>query len=236
MATATSDMERERDGRRTRPLTIGAVCRRLKPEYPDISISKIRYLEDQGLLSLRRTQGGYRLFSEEDVERLETILRLQRDEFLPLRVIRQELASPHARDRKRVARGGLRAPQEELDFETLCARSGATREFVRELEDYGLLEPRIEDGTRLYPERDVEVVEACVRLARYGVEPRNLRSFRTGADREAGLLEQIVAPALRSPKPERRTAGLEDLEALASLSQELSQLLFWRAVRSFLPR
>ena len=236
MATATTDSERESDGRRARPLTIGAVCRRLKADFPDISISKIRYLEDQGLLSPRRTQGGYRLFSEDDVERLETILKLQRDEFLPLRVIRQELASPRPRDRKGRARGGLRAPEEELDFNALCAGSGATREFVRDLEDFGLLEPRIEDGTRLYPERDVEVVEACLRLARYGVEPRNLRSFRTGADREAGLLEQIVAPALRSPRPERRSAGLEDLEALASLSQELSQLLFRRALRSIVPR
>ena len=236
MATATSDTERQSDGRRPGPLTIGAVCRRLKADFPDISISKIRYLEEQGLLNPRRTQGGYRLFSDEDVDRLETILRLQRDEFLPLRVIRQELASPRPRDRKRPARGGLGAPEDELDFNALCARSGATREFVRDLEDFGLLEPRIEDGTRFYPERDVDVVEACLRLARYGVEPRNLRSFRTGADREAGLLEQIVAPALRSPKPERRTAGLEDLEALASLSQELSQLLFWRAVRSFVPR
>ena len=77
---------------RPRLLTIGTVCGMLKDEFPDISISKIRYLEDQGLLAPRRTQGGYRLFSEEDLERLETILRLQRDEFLPLRVIRQELA------------------------------------------------------------------------------------------------------------------------------------------------
>jgi DNA-binding transcriptional MerR regulator len=237
MATATSELERDGGGRRPRPLTIGAVCRRLKTDYPDISISKIRYLEDQGLLTLRRTEGGYRLFTEEDVARLEMILRLQRDEFLPLRVIRQELASPmRASDRKRLARGGLRAPQDEVDFDALCARSGATREFVRDLEDYGILEPRTEDGTRLYPERDVDVVEACLRLSRYGVEPRNLRSFRAGAEREAGLLEQIVAPALRSPKPERRTAGLDDLEALASLSQELSQLLFWRALRSIVPR
>src|SRR5262249_10321609 len=77
-----------------RHLTIGTVCGMLKEEFPDISISKIRYLEDQGLLAPRRTQGGYRMFSEDDVERLETILRLQRDEFLPLRVIRQELSSP----------------------------------------------------------------------------------------------------------------------------------------------
>src|SRR5213595_2104623 len=85
----------------SRLLTIGTVCGMLKEEFPDISISKIRYLEDQGRLAPRRTQGGYRLFSEDDVERLETILRLQRDEFLPLRVIRQELASPVAGERKR---------------------------------------------------------------------------------------------------------------------------------------
>src|SRR6266446_3415015 len=86
---------------RERLLTIGAVCRRLTGDFPDISISKIRYLEDQGLLTPRRTRGGYRLFGEEDVERLETILRLQRDEFLPLRVIREELDTPGAKERKR---------------------------------------------------------------------------------------------------------------------------------------
>jgi DNA-binding transcriptional MerR regulator len=237
MATVTSAVERREDERPTRPLTIGAVCRELKGEFPDVSISKIRYLEDQGLLSPRRTEGGYRLFTEADVERLETILRLQRDEFLPLRVIRQELSSPlRPHDRKRAARGGLRAPEEELDFDAICARSGAGGEFVRELQDFGLLQPRVDDGVHLYPERDVDVVVACLRLARYGVEPRNLRSFRAGADREAGLLEQVVAPALRSPKPERRNAGLEDLETLASVSQELAQLLFWRALRSLVPR
>jgi DNA-binding transcriptional MerR regulator len=236
MATATREVERDGEGRRPRRLTIGAVYNRLQEEFPDISISKIRYLEDQGLVSPRRTPGGYRLFTEEDVDRLETILRLQRDEFLPLRVIRQELASPgRAHERKR-PRGGLSAEVEELDFAALCARSGASREFVRELEDFGLLEPRVEGGNRLYPERDVDVIAACLHLARYGVEPRNLRSFRAGADREAGLLEQIVAPALRSRNPERRQGGLEDLEALASLSQELSQLLFWRALRALVPR
>ena len=218
----------------SRPLTIGAVRRRLKEEFPDISISKIRYLEDQGLLTPRRTQGGYRLYSEEDVERLQTILRLQRDEFLPLRVIRQELSSPAAarRDRKRAGESGLRAPEPEVDLGTLCERSGASAAFVDELGDYGLVEPRLEGGTRLYAERDVDIVDACAKLARYGVAPRNLRSFRTGAEREAGLLEQILAPALRYRNPERRHAGLEDLETLAGLTQELSQLLFWRALRS----
>src|SRR5689334_24572444 len=97
-----------------RLLTIGSVCRHLQDEFPDISISKIRYLEDQGLLAPRRTQGGYRLFSEEDVERLETILRLQRDEFLPLRVIRQELASPAAaKARRRRRPAGLAGDEDE---------------------------------------------------------------------------------------------------------------------------
>src|SRR5213596_3310150 len=116
-ATAPKAPERER------LLTIGAVCRRLKGDFPDVSISKIRYLEDQGLLSPKRTRGGYRLFSEEDIERLETILRLQRDEFLPLRVIRQELASPASKDRRR-RRSGLTGQVPAIAMDELCARSG----------------------------------------------------------------------------------------------------------------
>src|SRR5438309_7729259 len=124
-------------------LTIGAVCNALKDEFPDVSISKIRYLEDQGLLNPRRTQGGYRLFSEDDVERLETILRLQRDEFLPLRVIRQELAGPAARDRKRRKASGMAAgDQEELDLDELCERAEIDGRLARELEEFGLLSPR----------------------------------------------------------------------------------------------
>ena len=101
-----------------RLLTIGTVTRRLQEEFPEISISKIRYLEDQGLLAPRRTQGGYRLFSEEDVERLETILRLQRDEFLPLRVIREELSSPGVAKGTKRRRSGLSAAEDELDVVT----------------------------------------------------------------------------------------------------------------------
>ena len=229
MATAATDIGPGR------PLTIGAVCNRLRDEFPDISISKIRYLEDQGLLAPRRTQGGYRLYSEEDVERLETILRLQRDEFLPLRVIRQELAAGAPRKRQR-ARSGLQAPEDEVDLATLCERAGVESAFVRDLEEYGLVEPRSADGEKRYPERDVDVAAACARLARYGVAPRNLATFRRWADNEADLLERIVAPELRSPNPEKRHAGLESLENLAALSQELSNLLFWRALRGIVPR
>jgi DNA-binding transcriptional MerR regulator len=212
-------------------LTIGTVCGMLKDDFPDISISKIRYLEDQGLLAPRRTQGGYRLFSEEDLERLETILRLQRDEFLPLRVIRQELASPVARDRKRRRASGLTGEEEELDLTDLCERAGIDARLARELEEFGLLAPRTEAGEKRYRESDAEIALACGQLARFGIAPRHLRGFRTAADREAGLIEQLVAPALRARNPERRRAGLEDLESLAELAQELSRLLFRRALR-----
>jgi DNA-binding transcriptional MerR regulator len=235
MATAVTD-SRDRDGEpRRRALTIGAVCTRLKDEFPDISISKIRYLEDQGLLVLRRTQGGYRLFTEEDVDRLETILRLQRDEFLPLRVIRQELASP-ARTRERRRPAALETAEEELDVATLCERSGADPGFVAELERFDLLKPRSEGGHKRYPERDVEVVAACTRLAGHGIDPRNMRKFWMDAENEADLLERALADRLLSPKEERRRAGLEALEELAVVSRELSQLLFWRALRSRVTR
>ncbi len=218
-----------------RLLTIGTVTRRLQEEFPDISISKIRYLEDQRLLAPRRTQGGYRLFSEEDVERLETILRLQRDEFLPLRVIREELSSPGTKGVKK-RRGGLSAAEEELDVGELCERAGVTPAAAKELEEFGLLSPRNDNGTKLYGEGDVDVAATCGKLARYGISARHLRTFRTAADREAGLLEQIVAPALRSRNPERRQAGLDELQSLAELAQELSQLLFWRDLKQLADR
>jgi DNA-binding transcriptional MerR regulator len=205
-------------------LTIGAVCEALKAEFPDVSISKIRYLEGEGLLTPKRTEGGYRLFSEEDVERLRTILRLQRDEFLPLRVIREELAAGAAKARRRRTATALGEEDEDIDLEALCERAGIERSRVRELEQFGLVEAP-------YSEVDVEIAGVCERLARYGIAPRHLRAFRTAADREAGLLEALVLPALRSRNPERRRAGLDDLRALTEAAQELSQLLLGRTVR-----
>lgn len=214
---------------RPRLLTIGTVCSRLKDEFPDVSISKIRYLEDQGLLNPRRTQGGYRLFSEDDVERLETILRLQRDEFLPLRVIRQELEAGAGKRRKR--RSLVEVGEEELDLEELCDRAGITVERARQLEEFGLLESRVEDGQRLYAESEAEIAAACEALARFGIGARNLRAFRTAADRESSLLEAVTAPALRSRSAERRQAALSDLQRLAQNAEELADLLLRRNVR-----
>jgi DNA-binding transcriptional MerR regulator len=217
-------------GRDARLLTIGAVCRRLRDEFPDISFSKIRYLEDQGLLSPKRTQGGYRLFSDDDVDRLETILRLQRDEFLPLRVIRQHLSMRVPGQSKRRRPAGL-GSEEEIGLDELCERSGTAPDLVRELESFGLLEPRREGGDRRYGESDADIVLVCAKLQQYGIAPRHLRTFRTSADREANLLEQLLAPALRARNPERRKSAVEDLQALAALAQELTQLLFWRNLR-----
>jgi DNA-binding transcriptional MerR regulator len=214
----------------SRRLTIGTVCNRLKDEFPDVSISKIRYLEDQGLLNPRRTQGGYRLFSEDDVERLETILRLQRDEFLPLRVIREELAAGAGKERRR-RRSAVGVGEEELDLEELCNRGGITADRARQLEDFGLLESRVEDGQRVYAESEAEIAAACETLAQFGIDARNLRAFRTAADRESGLVEAVIAPALRSRNEERRQAALADLQRLAQSAEELADLLLRRNVR-----
>ena len=214
---------------RRRFLTIGTVCGRLRDEFPDVSISKIRYLEDQGLLNPRRTQGGYRLFSEDDVDLLETILRLQRDEFLPLRVIKEELAAGAGAQRKRRRAAGT--GEDAVDLDGLCARAGVTRERVKELEEFGLIEATGVGGNRVYAESDVDVAAACEALARFGIGARNLKSFRTSADRESGLLEAVIGPALRSRNPDRRREALADLQQLAQSAQELSDLLLWRNVR-----
>jgi DNA-binding transcriptional MerR regulator len=229
----TTTVRRARGTRPARKLeTIGAVCRQLSEEFPDISISKIRYLEDQGLLSPQRTPGGYRLFSEEDIERLQAILRLQRDEFLPLRVIRQELATRLAPNKRgRAAPVDLAEHEAAVDLRELCERANITGELARDLEDYGLLSPAVRGGESFYTDVDVEVALACGRLAASGMTARHLRTFRTTADRAAGLLDQVAAPALRSRNPERHRDGLEELRALGEAAQQLTQLLLWQAVR-----
>jgi DNA-binding transcriptional MerR regulator len=219
--------------RRERPLRIGEVVRRLSGEFPDISISKVRYLEDEGLVTPRRTQGGYRLFSEADLERLETVLRLQRDEFLPLRVIREELDAPGPKERKRRKPSSLGAPVEMMTFDELCERAQITAELGKELDEFGLLQPSGTGAAKRYPEDDADVAATCAQLARFGVSPRHLRTFRTAAGRQAALLDQLVTPALRSRNPERRSQGLRELQQLAELVGELSSLLFWRDLRDF---
>jgi DNA-binding transcriptional MerR regulator len=230
--------------RKEKALTIGAVVKQLDREFPDISISKIRYLEDQKLLSPRRTPGGYRLYAPADVDRLRTILRLQRDEFLPLRVIRQELAAGRADNESpgggagpaetrspRRATVALRGPGSLYRLEDVLDDTGADPGLVKELEDYGVIKGERRDGEVLYDDTEREIIRAVTELKRYGVGGRNLRVFRTSADREAALLEQILAPALRSRNPERRKEAVEALENLAAIASHLKHLLLIRDLR-----
>jgi DNA-binding transcriptional MerR regulator len=217
-------------------LTIGAVAKILGREFEDISISKIRYLEDQKLLSPRRTPGGYRLYSQADVERLRAILRMQRDEFLPLRVIRQELAAG-AREERGSTASLRRATAIEagkgsrLSIDELVDQTGATGELIKELEDWRLIQPETLDGNKLYDDTDAEIVKACGELARFGVGGRNLKVFRTAADREAALLEAVIGPALRSSNHNRRREAIENLESLAAACNNLTHMLLVRDLR-----
>jgi DNA-binding transcriptional MerR regulator len=235
-------------------LTIGSVAKILGQEFDDISISKIRYLEDQKLLSPRRTPGGYRLYAQSDVSRLRTILRLQRDEFLPLRVIRQELAAGRAEDDRGAAPPAAQAAAPTQDsgrpgaalrrltfsiretgamysLDDVVEDTGADPSLVRELEDFGIVQGEMRGGIRYYDEAEREIVRSVTELARYGVGGRNLRVFKTSADRESALLQQILAPSLRSRNPERRKEAIEALENLAAVASHLKHLLLVRDLR-----
>jgi DNA-binding transcriptional MerR regulator len=228
---------------RGKSMTIGAVCKALAQEFPDISISKIRYLEDQKLLQPRRTPGGYRLYAPTDVQRLRTILRLQRDEFLPLRVIRQELARGRAeeegevpkpdgaRSTRRSASVSVRGGGALYSLDDVLEETRAEESLVKELQEYSVIKGEVRAGTTYFDETEREIVRAVTELARYGVGGRNLRVFRSSADREAALLQQILAPALRSRNPERRKEAIEALENLAAVATHLKHLLLIRDLR-----
>jgi DNA-binding transcriptional MerR regulator len=236
---------------RQKSITIGAVCKALVQEFPDISISKIRYLEDQKLLTPRRTPGGYRLYTHGDVARLRTILRMQRDEFLPLRVIRQELAAGRGGAGGagpdmppvpgRVGREGARGWRPSVSvgqasgalysLDDVLEETKAEAKLVRELEEFGVVKGEMRSGVRYFDETEREIIAAVAELARYGVGGRNLRVFRSSADREANLLQQILAPALRSRNPERRKEAVEALENLAAVATHLKHLLLIRDLR-----
>lgn len=239
------------EDRPTKAMTIGAVCKALGQEFPDISISKIRYLEDQKLLEPRRTPGGYRLYAQSDVARLRTILRMQRDEFLPLRVIRQELASGRMDGAEPTVPAGPSPDQGAADpsrprrrpsvsvtgvgalysLDEVVEDTRAEPGLIAELEDYGVIKGESRAGTKYYDETEREIIRAVTELARYGVGGRNLRAFRTSADREAALLQQILAPALRSRNVERRKEAVEALENLAAVTTHLKHLLLIRDLR-----
>ena len=195
-----------------RPLTIGAVLASLAPDFPDISISKIRFLEAEGLLAPDRTESGYRTFSPEDVERLRYILTAQRDRFWPLKFIREALdklerglePAPDGAEsaRPRVPAGAddpqlpaaadlTRRSRLRLTDVELCEAAGLDKPTFEALSAYGLLHP---DSSGHFGDACLAVARAAGALAAYGIEPRHLRPFRTAADREIGLVQQVVSP------------------------------------------
>jgi DNA-binding transcriptional MerR regulator len=220
-----------------RLLTIGSIVDRLRGEFPDISVSKLRYLEEQGLVTPRRTKAGYRLYSQDDFDRLVRVLSMQRDEYLPLKVIRRELerspASPLPSARQGLRRTDLvgTGKGREYTAEEVMQLTGADLGLLEEMEDYELVHGRQVSGVKRYTETDAGIVAAAAQLAQLGLRPKNLRVLKSAVDREMGLIEQALLPALRSNRPERRREGLEQLDDVVQAATQLRQLLLARGVR-----
>jgi DNA-binding transcriptional MerR regulator len=181
-------------------VSIGQVLDELRPEFPDISPSKIRFLEAEGLIQPLRSSSGYRRFAVADIERLRFILTAQRDEYLPLRVIKDRLDAVDGT----AAGGAGGVPPVAMTRSELLAAAGAAEGVLAELEDYGLVR-----RARVYGTQALSVVREAVLLAEYGIQPRHLRAVKASADREASLVEQAVAPMTRqkgSREPALRAA------------------------------
>lgn len=229
-------------GRTDRLLTIGQVVEQLRADFADLSITKVRYLEDRGLLSPVRTPGRYRKYSGADVRRLRTILTLQRDEYLPLDVIRQRvdrgtatvLGQPLAPAATPLhTSAALKREESAYTWEEACEAAGIDEQFLRMLVEYRLIDRPPQAGLGL-TESDLEVARICHLLSRFGVEPRNLRLLSSSVEREASLLEQVATPSLRSSHPDKREYGERMLEELGALLSRLLHLLLYKDLRKLL--
>ncbi len=224
-------------------LSIGEILVTLKTEFPDITISKIRFLEGEGLIDPERTPSGYRKFYDPDIQRLRTILRMQRDEYLPLKVIKDRLeqkdeepgsatkaAAPEPGDDELVTPPtGLHMSAEEL-----AAATGVDRNRIRELESFGILCSHGLNGEQYYDGDDFVVLSIAKDFFKYGIEPRHLTMYRHFAEREATFFESIVMPMLRQRNPDARKAAAENLADLAALSRKLKQALLRSNLRQYL--
>ena len=225
-------------------LSIGEVLGQLRPDFADITISKIRFLEAEGLVEPERTSSGYRKFSREDVARLRYVLSAQRDHYLPLRVIKEHLDAidrglePPALNgtgpkvpRALVAAEGLPGPDAflpdvseiRLSKRELIDAAGLEPERLETLEQYGLLAPI--PGTSHYDGNALAVAKTVAEMARFGIEARHLRPFKSAAEREIGLVEQVVTPLVRQRNPEARARAEEVARELAALSVKLHATL-----------
>ena len=231
-------------------LSIGEVLHLLKADFPDVSISKIRYLEGEGLVEPARTPSGYRKFTRADAERLRYVLRMQRDHYLPLKVIREYLdqvdrgLQPAPLDgtdpapRALVVAESYPSPEDlgadaqelRLSRRELLEQGGITNEVLRELESFGLIAPVA--GTGFFDATALQVARIAAELAQYGYGPRHLRPFRLAADRELSLVEQVVLPMARGRQADSAVRAEETARAIAALAIQLHVTL----VKAGLPR
>jgi DNA-binding transcriptional MerR regulator len=236
-------------------MSIGEVLAALRPDFPDVTISKIRFLESEGLVEPSRTPSGYRKFSHQDVERLRYVLSAQRDQYLPLRVIKEHLDAidrgleppdvPGGRPRVPravTAADGLpgprafgRQPSEvRLSRSELQQAAGIDARLLDQLEGYGLVAPR--PGSTHYDGDALVVAETVAQMSAYGLEPRHLRGFRTAADREAALVEQVVSPLMRQRDAEAPARAEEAAREMGALSVRLHTALVRSALRDVVQR
>jgi DNA-binding transcriptional MerR regulator len=223
-------------------MSIGEVLVTVKTEFPDVTISKIRFLEGEGLIDPERTPSGYRKFRQDDVDRLRAILRMQRDEYLPLKVIRERLVGmdeePAAKRRRDpdTSDDDVGAPATDLHMsaDEMAAATGVDRSRIKELESYGILCSHGMNGDRYYDGDDFVVLSIARDFFKFGIEPRHLSMYRHFAEREATFFEQIVMPTLRQRNPDARKAAADNLANLASLSKKLKQALLRSNLRQYL--
>jgi DNA-binding transcriptional MerR regulator len=222
-------------------MSIGEVLVMLKTEFHDVTISKIRFLEGEGLIDPERTPSGYRKFYDKDIERLRAILRMQRDEYLPLKVIKDRI--DQTEDSSSPARSSTEASQEELAVpptglqmseDELSAATGVDRNRIRELESYGILCTHGMNGGKYYDGDDFVVLSIAKNFFKYGIEPRHLTMYRHFAEREATFFESIVLPTLRQKNPDARKTAADNLTELAALSRKLKQALLRSNLRQYL--
>ncbi len=232
-------------------MNIGEVLDRLRPDFPGITIPKIRFLEDKGLIKPERTPSGYRKFASEDVERLRYILRMQRDHYLPLKVIGEHLdaidrglepppieAVVPTVPRVALAADGLPSPASftrhdnlRLSRRELIKIAEVSEELLDQLEQYALIVPRA--GTGHYDTDALVIAQTARELADFGFEPRHLRAFKTAADREVGLVEQVVAPHKRGRDAAAKARAEEAVTEIAALSVRLHATLVKSGLKSF---
>jgi len=225
--------------------SIGEVLVSVKTEFPDITISKIRFLEAEGLIQPERTPSGYRKFYEKDVERLKDILRMQRDEYLPLKVIKDRLLKAETgADVVEVQEDSDRASAEDelaepptglqMSLDEMSAATGVEKERIKELEGFGLVTSHGPDGARYYDGDDYVVLSILKDLFRYGIEPRHLTMYKHFEEREATFFESIVLPQLRQRNPEARRVASQALTDLTKASRKLKSALLRNNLREHL--